>query len=94
MSQSMNFGDDRPMPEFGQLHDTIAQLPYYLRKKLLPVCEQVGQYLHLQSKLIKIAQDAVDDLQLEVKYLQFDLEATRREKQLLQELNNDDQDEV
>src|SRR5580704_8025229 len=91
MSQPMGFDftEDQPLQEFVDLHQAIAGLPPYLRRKLLPSCERVGQFIHLQSKLIKIAQDAVDDLQLEVRYLLFDVEATRREKALLQELQDD-----
>src|ERR1700722_15140311 len=93
MIEHYDFGEDQPLQEFVELRQSIAQMPYYLRSKLLPWVERVGQFIHLQTKLIKIAQDAVDDLQLEVRYLQFDLEATRREKALLQELQ-DDQDEA
>jgi hypothetical protein len=93
MIEAMNFEDDQQPQEFVQLHQWVSELPFYLRQKLLPACERVRQFIHLQGKLIKIAQDAVDDLQLEVKYLQFDVEATRREKALLQELQ-DDQDEM
>jgi hypothetical protein len=93
MIESMNYGDEQPLQEFVDLHKFVAELPHYLRQKLLPACERVGQFIHLQSKLIKIAQDAVDDLQLELNYLRFDLEATRREKAMLQELQ-DDQDEM
>lgn len=84
--------DDQPLKDFVDLHQQIAGLPVHLRRKLLPLCEQVGQFIHLQNKLIRIAQDAVDDLLLEGKYLQFDLEATRREKEQLQE-QQDDQEE-
>ncbi len=94
MSASMPFDprDDQPLKEYVDLHQLIAGLPFYLRSKLLPLCEQVGQFIHLQNKLIRIAQDAVDDLLLETKYLQFDLEATRREKEQLQELHGDQED--
>ena len=40
----------------------------------------------LQGRLVKVAQDAVDQLQLDVKYLLFDVEATRRERDELREL--------
>jgi hypothetical protein len=93
MSEPVNYSDDHPLEDLVELHERINELPYYLRQKLMPACTRVGQFIHLQSKIIKIAQDAVDDLQLEVKYLQFDLEATRREKELLQELR-DDMDEL
>ena len=89
MIESMNFSEEQPLPEYVELRDRIAELPHYLRQKLMPACERVGQVMHLQGKLIRIAQDAVDDLQLETRYLKFDLEATRHEKALLQELRDD-----
>jgi hypothetical protein len=62
------------------LRNELRSLPYALRKKLLPLCERVGYHTQLQARLVKIAQEAVDQLQLDVKYLMFDLEATRRER--------------
>ena len=94
MSAPMPFNprDDQPLKEFADLHQQIVGLPLHLRRKLLPLCEKVGQFIHLQNKLIKIAQEAVDDLLLDSKYLQFDLEATRRKKEQLQELQDDRED--
>lgn len=66
--------------ELLELRSHVDQLPLYLRMKMIPLCERLGHYCRLQSKLVKIAQDAVDQLQLDVKYLMFDCEATRREK--------------
>ena len=71
--------EDQPLQEFAELHEQIAGLPLYLRSKLQPLSERVGQFMHLQTKLIRISQDAIDDLQLENTYLRFDLESTRRE---------------
>ncbi len=62
------------------LRSHLEQLPWFYREKLLPLCERVGHFTRLQGRLVKIAQDAVDQLQLDLKYLMFDLEATRRER--------------
>jgi hypothetical protein len=61
----------------------IEQAPLHIRDKLLPICEKLFHYARLQNQLVKVAQDAVDQLQLDVKYLLFDLEATRRERDAL-----------
>lgn len=71
---------DQVPQELVELRNHLDQLPHYLQQKLVPLCERVGHFARLQSKLVKIAQDAVDQLQLDVKYLLFDLEATRRER--------------
>jgi hypothetical protein len=46
----------------------------------------VGHVSRLQTRLVHIAQDAVDQLQLDVKYLLYDLETTRRERDELKEI--------
>lgn len=46
---------------------------------------EMNRLLNMQERVIKIAQDAVDQLQLDVKYLIFDLEATKRERDEAQE---------
>jgi len=63
-----------------ELRSHVDLLPGYLRDKLAPLCERLSDFVRLQGRLVRIAQDAVDQLQLDVKYLNFDLEATRRER--------------
>jgi hypothetical protein len=67
------------------LRTQVESLPRTWREKLIPVCEKVCEYARLQGRLIKIAQDSVEQLQLDIKYLLFDLEATRRERDALRE---------
>ena len=66
--------------EMVELRMRVELLPEAFRQKLLPLCEKVSQISRLQSRMVRIAQDAVDQLQFDVKYLAFDLEATRRER--------------
>ena len=68
------------------LHDQLNQLPMPLREKLQPLCERLGVYFsRLQTKLVHIAHDTIDQVQLDFKYLQYDLETTRRERDALRE---------
>ena len=77
-----------------ELRNHLDQLPLHLRDKLVTLCDRVGHYARLQTRLVRIAQDAVDQLQLDVKYLTFDVEATRRERdQLYQQLQETGGDE-
>ena len=76
--------EDLP-PELLQLRTHIDQLAWAQQQRLLPLCEKVCQYVALQARLISIAQDAVDQLHLDVKYLLFDVEVTRRERDALRE---------
>ena len=68
------------------LHGHLDSLPLHWREKLMPLCDRVGHFTRLQGGLMRIAQDAVDQLQLDVKYLIFDLEATRRERDELKDI--------
>lgn len=77
---------DQLPQELNELRGQLDRLPLHWREKLLPLCERVSHFTRLQSKLVRIAQDAVDQLQLDVKYLLFDLEATRRERDELREI--------
>jgi hypothetical protein len=80
--------DDLP-PELVELRDQVDLLPRPAREKLAPLCDRVAYFVQLQGRLIRIAQDAIDQLHLDNRYLLFDVEATRRERDALQaELEN------
>ena len=83
---STEWRKDNLPTELVELRDHLNTLPLHWREKLMPLCERVGHFTRLQGKLVRIAQDAVDQLHLDVKYLSFDLEATRRERDELREL--------
>ena len=88
---STKWRQDQVPAEMQDLTKQVEQLPFHLRQRLLPLCERMQHYTRLHSRLLRIAQEAVDQLQLDGKYLQFDLEATRRERdQLLHELRGYD----
>ena len=85
---------DQIPTELIELRKQIDQLPLQLRQKLLPLTERLYHYSRLHSRLLRIAQEAVDQLQLEAKYLNFDLEATRRERDELARENQGDEEEA
>lgn len=78
--------NDQLPQELLDLRGHLDKLPGSWREKLVGLCERVSQFARLQSRLVQIAQDAVDQLQLDNKYLLFDLEATRRERDELKEI--------
>jgi len=83
---SLDWRKDQQLPhELIELRNHLDQLPLPLRNQLIPLCDRAGHFARLQSRLVRIAQDAVDQLQLDIKYLLFDLEATRRERDELRE---------
>jgi hypothetical protein len=80
---------DQLPQELVELQRQIDQLPRSLVDRLGPLADKVCYFTRLQGRLIRIAQEAVEQLQLDVKYLLFDLDATRRERdELRQELED------
>ncbi len=80
---------DEIPPELVELSAQVDQLPRAAREKLGPLCDRVVYFVQLQARLIRIAQDAIDQLHLDNRYLLFDVEATRRDRDALRaELGN------
>jgi hypothetical protein len=71
---------------FTELLNKIRQLPEVQRAQLEQLAEQTKQRrAHIQGSLVEL-QESLDYLRLSVKYLVFDLEATRRENAYLRRL--------
>ena len=71
--------------ELVELQRQIDQLPRSLVDRLGPLVDKVCYFTRLQGRLIQIAQEAVEQLQLDVKYLLYDLDCTRRERDALKQ---------
>jgi cell division protein FtsB len=92
-SPTVEWRKDQIPSELIELKLHIEQLPLHLRQKLLPLCERLHHYTRLHSRLLRIAQEAVDQLQLDSKYLNFDLEVTRRERdELMREIRGGEEE--
>jgi hypothetical protein len=82
-------------PELVELRGYLNQLPQAWREKTVPLCERVGEYIRLQYKLLRLSQETVENLHMDVRYLLFDVEATCRERDdLLRELGIGGEDET
>lgn len=77
------------MVELGAL---IATLPAEHRGRLEQVMARVVESTKRRRRILNLVQDALSQLRLDMKYLVFDLEATRRERdtfhQQLEERSN------
>ncbi len=65
------------------LEDVIAiveGLPAAERQKLTPALARVIESTKRRRRILGLVQDALGQLRLDMKYLMFDLEATRRER--------------
>jgi hypothetical protein len=69
--------------ELEELRRLVELLPAQRRRKLLTLCEKVAEMWDRQKRLVQAAQEAWDQLHLDFKYLQFDLDVTRRERDSL-----------
>ena len=63
-----------------QLADVVAQLPSEYRRNLEPLLDRVVDSTRRRRRILTLVQDALSQLRLDMKYLMFDLEATRRER--------------
>ena len=76
-----------------ELMKEIAVLPKAEREKLAEVAEQTKQRHARLQKTVHDLQESLDYLRLSIKYLVFDLEATRRENSYLRKLLEQDRAE-
>ncbi len=71
--------DELP-PEIAELGTALAALPAEQRRVLDPLFAQVVESAKRRRRILNLVQDALSQLRLDMKYLLFDLEATRRER--------------
>ena len=63
-----------------ELAGLIAALPAEHRRTIEPVLSRVTESTKRRRRILNLVQDALAQLRLDMKYLVFDLEATRRER--------------
>jgi len=69
-----------------RLIEQLQALPLEHREKLKKLCEHDGTQRSMIEESVAKLQDSLDYLRLSVKYMVFDLEATRRENVYLRKL--------
>jgi hypothetical protein len=63
-----------------QLQATVDALPVEFRAQLAPLVARVVDSTRRRRRIMNLVQEALSQLRLDMKYLLFDLEATRRER--------------
>jgi hypothetical protein len=63
-----------------ELGEALAALPLEHRTKITPIFARVLESTRRRRRILTLVQDALSQLRLDMKYLMFDLEATRRER--------------
>ncbi len=72
-----------------ELTAAIEELPVEQRVRPLPSLRRVTESSVRRRKILSLVQEALGQLRLDMKYLVFDLEATRRERdEFLEKLNS------
>jgi hypothetical protein len=66
--------------EIAELVAVIDALPDQIRARISPVMDKVVENTKRRRRILNLVQDALSQLRLDMKYLMFDLEATRRER--------------
>ena len=78
-TKPVNPADELPQ-EIVQLRNSINALPLEFREQIEPLFNQVVDSTRRRRRILNLVQDALSQLRLDMKYLLFDLEATRRER--------------
>ena len=67
-------------PDLLELAAMVTELPPEHRSRLEPVISRVFESTRRRRRILNLVQEALSQLRLDMKYLVFDLEATRRER--------------
>lgn len=79
--QSTRRSTTEPLPsDLQELMTAIRSLPEAQRFRLEPIVNRVAASTKRRRRILSLVQDALGQLRLDMKYLMFDLEATRRER--------------
>ncbi len=74
-----NSTEDIPA-DLAELGAVLATLPPEYERLVGPVFQRVAEGTKRRRRILNLVQDALGQLRLDMKYLMFDLEATRRER--------------
>ena len=66
--------------EINELRQRVSELPEGYRADLESCVERVIEFTKRRRRILNLVQEALGQLRLDMKYLMFDLDATRRER--------------
>ena len=72
--------------ELVELKERVEALPPKVRAELGPMVEEVLEQARFRGRILSVARDALEQLQLELEMARFDLDATRREREALRQM--------
>jgi hypothetical protein len=90
LAQNAQIAAQEELPkDVAELADAVGRLPPELRTMLLPLMTRVVDSTKRRRRILALVQDALGQLRLDMKYLVFDLEATRRERDSFKSQSDD-----
>ena len=66
--------------DLNELIVKVDELPKEYKSQLKPSLDRVVEYTRRRRRILNLIQEALSQLRLDMKYLMFDLESTRRER--------------
>lgn len=79
-ARSPHYQTDELPKEIIDLANALGGLPMEMRRDIDPLLVKVIESSKRRRRILQLVQDALSQLRLDMKYLMFDLEATRRER--------------
>lgn len=79
-SESLAATQEQIPADLLRLTEAIHRLPEPYAAQLAPLVDAVMESTKRRRRILTLVQDALSQLRLDMKYLMFDLEATRRER--------------
>jgi hypothetical protein len=70
-------------PELLALREQIREQPVEIRAELEPLIDEVCEHAQFRGRVLAIAREALERFRLDLTALRFDLEVTRRERDML-----------
>ncbi len=81
MSTQSNQNKNEQLPlDLNDLITAVQALPVEQRQSLEQPLNRVVEYTRRRRRILNLIQEALSQLRMDMKYLMFDLEATRRER--------------
>lgn len=90
LAQNAQVASEELPKDVAELADAINRLPAEMRTALLPLMGRVVDSTRRRRRILGLVQDALGQLRLDMKYLVFDLEATRRERDSFRTQSDDE----
>lgn len=73
-------GNDQLPLDLNDLISAVQDLPAEYRSELEQPLNRVVEYTRRRRRILNLIQEALSQLRMDMKYLMFDLEATKRER--------------